>query len=178
MLTEEFLPELIKKFGQNLHIWSAACSTGEEPYSLVMALSGHMDLSRIHIHATDLDKQVLAKAKVGLYSEKSISNVPAEYKEKYFKKIGSSYQISDQIKRCVDFREHNLLRDPYPRDYHLIVCRNVVIYFTDDAKMEVYKRFYSSLRPGGVLFIGNTEQVSDHKSIGFKRRYSFYYEKQ
>ena len=94
---------------------------------LVMALSKHIPLSNIHITATDLDKQVLQKAQVGLYNEKSIANVPPEFKCKYFKQIGKSFQISDEIKRCVTFKEHNLLKDPYPRDFDMILCRNVVI---------------------------------------------------
>jgi chemotaxis protein methyltransferase CheR len=177
LLTNEFTPELIEKFGKDLHVWSAACSTGDEPYSLVMALSKHIDISRIRIHATDLDKQVIATAKVGLYSAKSIANVPQQYKSKFFTQIGNSYQISDQVKRCVDFKEHNLLADSYPKGCHLIVCRNVVIYFTDEAKTDVYQKFSDSLRPGGILFIGSTEQVTNYRELGFKRRYSFYYEK-
>ena len=177
LLVREFVPELIKKFGTNLHIWSAACSTGDEPYSLVMALSKHLDLSKIKITATDIDKQVIATAKVGLYSEKSIANVPDEFKRKYFTKVGNSYQISEQIKKGVDVREHNLLSDPYPRDCHMIVCRNVLIYFTEEAKNEVYEKFAKSLKDGGILFIGSTEQVTDYKGMGYKRRYSFYYEK-
>ena len=177
LLEKEFIPELIQKFGKNLRIWSAACSTGDEPYSLVMALSRHLDLSKIKIYATDIDKQVIATAKVGLYSEKSIANVPAEYKKKFFTKIGNSYQISEQVKKCVEFKEHNLLADPYPRDYHLIVCRNVLIYFTDEAKTEVYRKFAESLKETGILFIGSTEQVTSYKELGYKRRYSFYYEK-
>lgn len=177
-LVNEFVPELIHKFGTNLRIWSAACSTGDEPYSLVMALSEHLDLSKIKIYATDIDKQVIATAKVGLYSEKSIANVPEVYKKKFFTKVGQSYQISEQVKRCVEFKEHNLLSDPYPKDCHLIVCRNVLIYFTDEAKNEVYEKFAKALKDGGILFIGSTEQVTDYKSMGYKRRYSFYYEKE
>lgn len=177
LLTNEFVPELMKKFGSNLRIWSAACSTGDEPYSLVMALSKHLDLSKIKILATDIDKQVIATAKVGLYSAKSIANVPEEYKKKFFTKIGDSYQISEQVKKCVEFKEHNLLADPYPEDYHLIVCRNVLIYFTDEAKDNVYMKFAKSLKNTGILFIGSTEQVTGYKDMGYKRRYSFYYEK-
>lgn len=177
LLDKEFIPELIRKYGESLRIWSAACSTGDEPYSLVMALSRHLDLSKIKITATDIDKQVIATAKVGLYSEKSISNVPEDLKRKYFTKVGSSYQISEDIKRRVEFKEHNLLADQYPRDCHMIVCRNVLIYFTDEAKNSVYAGFAKSLKDGGILFIGSTEQVTEYKSMGYKRRYSFYYEK-
>ncbi len=177
LFVKEFAPELIEKFGKRLTIWSAACSTGDEPYSLVMALSKFLDLSQIKIIATDIDKQILAQAKVGLYSEKSIANVPTEYKKKYFTKVGPSYQIDEKIKKCVDFRQHNLLRDKYIENCDLIVCRNVLIYFTDEAKFEVYGKFAKSLKEKGILFIGNTEQIIDYATLGYKRRYSFYYEK-
>ena len=84
LMTKEFIPELMKHSGQNLKIWSAACSTGDEPYSLVMALSQHLPLNKIKIFATDIDKQVIATAKVGLYNAKSIAGVPADLKKKFF----------------------------------------------------------------------------------------------
>ncbi len=176
-MDEVVFPELIKKFGQNLKIWSAACSTGDEPYSLVMALSKHVPLNKISIYATDIDKQILAKAKVGLYNEKSIEGVPAEFKTKYFEKIGGSYKIKDEIKNRVDFHQHNLLADKYETGFHMIVCRNVLIYFTDEAKDDIFKKYYSSLRPGGVLFIGSTEQIMNYAEVGYKRKNSFFYEK-
>lgn len=177
IMDKEIIPELINRFGKNLKIWSAACSTGDEPYSLVMAFSRHLPLNQIKIYATDLDKQVIAKAKAGLYAEKSIANVPDDFKKKYFTKIGPSYQISDEIKSRVDFKEHNLLKDTYPTDCHLIVCRNVLIYFTEEAKEDVFRKFQKSLKPGGFLFIGSTEQIINHKEIGFDRKNSFFYEK-
>lgn len=177
IMDEQVIPELIKKFGKNLKVWSAACSTGDEPYSLVMALSKHLPLNNIKIYATDLDKQVIAKAKVGLYSEKSITAVPDDLKKKYFTKVGTSYKISDEIKARVEFREHNLLKDTYPSDYHLIVCRNVLIYFTEEAKDEVFRKFYKSLASGGILFIGSTEQIINYKEMGYDRKNSFFYQK-
>ncbi|MDE7340152.1 MAG: protein-glutamate O-methyltransferase CheR [Lachnospiraceae bacterium] len=177
IMDREIIPELIRKFGKNLKIWSAACSTGDEPYSLVMAFSRHLPLNQIKIFATDLDKQVIAKAKTGLYVEKSIASVPDDFKKKYFTKIGPSYQISNEIKSRVEFKEHNLLKDTYPTDCHLIVCRNVLIYFTEEAKDEVFRKFQKCLKPGGFLFIGSTEQIINHKEIGFERRNSFFYEK-
>ena len=175
ILDEEVFPDLIKKFGKNLKVWSAACSTGDEPYSLVMALSRHLPLNNIKIQATDIDKQVIAKAKVGLYSEKSIANVPADFKKKYFTKIGASYQIADEIKTRVDFKEHNLLRDPYPTNCDLIVCRNVLIYFTDEAKQDIYMKFNKSLKDKGVLFIGSTEQIINYKELNYERSSSFFF---
>ncbi len=178
LLVGTYAPELIERFGKRLKIWSAACSTGDEPYSLVMALSELIDINQITITATDLDKQVIAQAKTGLYSAKSIAGVPDAYKKKFFTKVGQSYQIADEIKRRVQFKQHNLLLDKYVSDYHLIVCRNVLIYFTEEAKHDVYVKFQKSLAKGGLLFIGSTEQVMDYKNIGYKRRSSFYYEKE
>ena len=177
IMDKDIFPDLIKRYGKRLKIWSAACSTGDEPYSLVMALSRHLPLNSIKIYATDLDKQVIATAKTGLYSAKSIASVPDDLKKKYFTKIGPSYQISEDIKARVDFKEHNLLKDTYPTDYHMIVCRNVLIYFTEEAKDEVFRKFQRSLVSGGYLFIGSTEQIINYKEIGFKRKNSFFYEK-
>lgn len=177
-LDEEIIPDMIKRSGRNLKIWSAACSTGDEPYSLVMTLSRHVPLSCIKIIATDIDNQVLEKAEVGLYNEKSIASVPAEFKEKYFNKIGEkNYQISDEIKKRVEFKKHNLLKDTYPKDLDMIVCRNVVIYFTDDAKNQIYTKFNDSLKQEGVLFVGNTEQIINAKELGFTSLRSFFYVK-
>lgn len=177
MMDEEVIPELIQKFGKNLKIWSAACSTGDEPYSLVMALSKHIPLNMIRIYATDIDKQVIEKAKAGLYSPKSITSVPDDLKKKYFTDVGGAYQISDEIKSRVTFKEHNLILNDYQKDFNFIVCRNVLIYFTEEAKEEVFAKFYDSLAPGGVLFIGSTEQITSYKQIGYLRKSSFYYEK-
>ena len=177
LMDKVFIPELISKFGKNLKIWSAACSTGDEPYSLVMALSRHLPLNQIKIYATDLDKQVLAAAKTGLYAEKSLAGVPKDLRDKYFTKVGNSYQISNEIKARVDFKEHNLLKDPYNKGYHFIVCRNVLIYFTEEAKDEMFMKFSNSLCNGGIFFIGSTEQIMNHKKYGFERRNSFYYER-
>lgn len=177
LMDKTFIPELIKKFGKNLKIWSAACSTGDEPYSLVMALSRHLPLNQIKIIATDIDKQVIAQAKTGIYAEKSLASVPDDLKKKYFTKVGSSYQISNEIKSRVEFKEQNLLKDQYPTGCHFIICRNVLIYFTDEAKDEIYQKFADSMAEGAFFFIGSTEQVMNHKKYGFERRNSFYYEK-
>ena len=177
LMDKQFIPMLIEKFGKNLKIWSAACSTGDEPYSLVMALSRHLPLNQIKIIATDIDKQILAQAKVGIYNEKSIASVPKDLRDKYFTKIGNSYQISNEIKSRVDFRQHNLIKDPYPDKCDFIICRNVLIYFTEEAKDDVFRKFCKSLKTGGFLFIGSTEQIMNHREMGYERKNSFYYEK-
>ncbi|MDO4508620.1 MAG: protein-glutamate O-methyltransferase CheR [Lachnospiraceae bacterium] len=177
LMDKQFIPMLIEKFGKNLKIWSAACSTGDEPYSLVMALSRHLPLNQIKIIATDIDKQILSQAKVGIYNEKSIASVPKDLRDKYFTKIGNSYQISNEIKSRVDFRQHNLIKDPYPDKCDFIICRNVLIYFTEEAKDDVFRKFCKSLKTGGFLFIGSTEQIMNHREMGYERKNSFYYEK-
>ena len=177
LMDKQFIPMLIEKFGKNLKIWSAACSTGDEPYSLVMALSRHLPLNQIKIIATDIDKQILAQAKVGIYNEKSIASVPKDLRDKEFTKIGNSYQISNEIKSRVDFRQHNLIKDPYPDKCDFIICRNVLIYFTEEAKDDVFRKFCKSLKTGGFLFIGSTEQIMNHREMGYERKNSFYYEK-
>ena len=176
-LAKNVFPNLIKKFGNSLKIWSAACSTGDEPYSLAMCHSDYVPLNKIRILATDINDLVIDKAKIGLYTDKSIAGVPEAKKKKFFKKNGDFYQISDEIRNCVTFKQHDLLKDPYPKDFHLIVCRNVLIYFTEEAKDEIFSKYYDSLADGGVLFIGSTEQILKHKEIGFKRMDSFFYER-
>ena len=177
ILDKDVFPTLIQRYGKNLKIWSAACSTGDEPYSLVMALSRHLPLNNIKIIATDIDKQVIAKAKMGLYNEKSIAAVPKDLKEKYFTKVGASYQISDAVKSRVEFKEHNLLKDSYPSDCNLIVCRNVMIYFTEEAKQDIYKMFNAALKSKGILFIGSTEQIMNYKELNYERYKSFFYQR-
>lgn len=178
LLKDEILPSMFEKFGKNLKIWSAACSTGDEPYSLVMMLSNFMPLNKIKIIATDLDRKVLEKASLGLYNEKSLKAVPDEFIDKYFVKItDKTYQISDSIKACVDFKQHDLLKDKYPSNCDLIVCRNVLIYFTDEAKEKIYSDFHNALKQDGILFVGSTEQIIQANHIGYDNYRSFFYKK-
>ena len=148
-LEEKVIPELIKNYGHGIRIWSAACSTGDEPYSLAMLLTKFLPLNQIHIIATDIDKQVLEKAHMGLYKDRSLAALPKEF----------------------------LLKDSYPEHCHLILCRNVLIYFTEEAKLEIYKKFNDSLVSGGVLFVGSTEQISNYKDINYSSTRSFFYKK-
>lgn len=178
LLNEEILPRLFERFGKDIKVWSAACSTGDEPYSLVMLLSNFMPLNKIKIIATDIDKKVLEKASIGLYNEKSLKAVPDEFINKYFTKItDKTYQISDNIKACVEFKQHDLLKDKYPSNCDLIVCRNVLIYFTDEAKEKIYLDFHDALKQDAILFVGSTEQIIQANQIGFDNYRSFFYKK-
>ena len=176
ILQNKLLPDIIKDDG--VKVWSAACSTGDEPYSLAMLLNSYLPTSKIKIHATDIDKQVLAKARSGIYSEKSIKGLPESFRRKYFVHLGDgAYEISEEIRKCVFFKEHDLLSSIYPMDFDLIVCRNVLIYFTDEAKDGIIRRFYRSLKTNGVLFLGSTEQILYPKELGFVPISSFFYKK-
>ncbi len=175
---KQMIPYLEKNFGKRLNIWSAACSTGDEPYTIAMILSKYYPLSQIKITATDIDEDVLAFAKEGVYSAKSVSGLPKEFLSKHFRQDDNRYIINDDIKKCVDFKKHNLLKDRFPVNMHMIVCRNVVIYFTDEAKDDIYNKFHNSLVNEGILFIGNTEQIMHAKEIGFTSMDSFFYVKQ
>lgn len=174
ILEKDVVSQLVKR--GSFRVWSAACSTGDEPYSLAMLFSKYIASSRVSITATDIDKQVLAQANIGIYHEKSLKGLPAELKSRYMVKISDdTYQVCNEIKRCVTFKEHNLLKDPYPTGCDLIVCRNVLIYFTEEAKDDIYRKFYRALNPGGVLFIGSTEQILYPDKFGLKSISSFFY---
>lgn len=176
VLNKTIYPRLLKN-SKRLKIWSAACSTGEEPYSLAMVLASHVPLQDVAIYATDLDKGAIERAKVGLYGKNAIKNVPQQALKDYFVNDGAHYQVTDAIKRTVTFRQHNLLNDRYQTGYDLIVCRNVMIYFTEEAKDQIYMNFSKSLKPGGILFVGSTEQIFNPEKYGLESIETFFYRK-
>lgn len=177
-LEESIIPYLLERFGRRLRIWSAACSTGDEPYSLAMVLSDFLPLNQVEIIATDLDKEVLSKAKKGWYNEKSIKGLPEKYRKKFFVKDESGlYKVSDSLKSCITFKEHNLLKDAYPSNIDLVVCRNVLIYFTEQAKDNIYKNIAKAMKKDGILFVGSTEQIISSEQYGLETFKSFFYKK-
>lgn len=177
VLEKDIIPMLFTKT-RNLKIWSAACSTGEEPYSLTMMLLNKFPQVSFKIVATDIDKDVLAKAQDGTYAARYLESMPKEYLNKFFVNEGETYRIKDEIKRFVEFRHHNLLSDSYPQDCDLIVCRNVLIYFTEEAKAEIYNKFNKALKPEGVLFVGSTEQIILANKYRFNPIKTFFYKKE
>ncbi|MBS4539938.1 protein-glutamate O-methyltransferase CheR [Clostridium sp. D2Q-11] len=176
VLDNEIIPNLLKT-KKKLKVWSSACSTGEEPYSLVMLLSKFTSLSNVSVLATDIDESAIEKAKLGLYSEKSLKELPTEFKDKYFDRIENTYRIKDDVKNRVTFKKMNLLDDKYPTDCDLILCRNVMIYFTEEAKSIMYKKFYSALSNVGVLFVGSTEQIIFPNKYNLQAIETFFYNK-
>lgn len=176
VLEQRILPDLLER-NKRLKIWSAACSTGEEPYTIAMVLSKHIPLSRVKILGTDIDENALARAKLGVYTERSLNEIPSEMKKKYFIKQGASYKISDEIIKTVQFKKQNLLADPFESHFDLIVCRNVLIYFTEEAKEILYKKFSGALKNQGVFFVGSTEQIFNADRFQLSSIETFFYQK-
>jgi len=174
-LRQVILPE-ISRLGSPLKVWSAGCSYGAEPYSLAILLEEIRPLS-YHILATDVDETILNKAREGYFAPEDMRNVSSQWRQKYFVQLDNRYQVKPELKRNITFRKHNLLADPFDGGFHLIVCRNVVIYFTEEAKDRLYRRFFQSLVPGGVLFVGSTERIFNYRELGFEMPLSFFYRK-
>ncbi len=177
VLRDRFLPLMLENRTSRLRLWSAACSTGEEPYTLTMILNELGVMERCSVLATDLDSTVLHKAKEGVYLERSLRDVPSNCKSKYFQSSEGAYVISDILKRGIRFEQQNLLHDPFESGFDLIVCRNVMIYFTDEAKHLLYHKFAAALKSGGILFVGSTEQIFSPGQYGLETADTFFYRK-
>lgn len=169
VLTNYVLPELIRKkvADQPFNLWSAGCSTGEEPYSLAIALLEKVNplVYPFKVWGTDISETVLAKARQGYYQPSVLRSTPSDYLKKYFLKIesreGAIYQISDTVKQLVQFTSFNFkeLDRCLLKDQDIIFCQNVLIYFSADYRMTVVTELCQRLRPGGFLFLGPGEVV-------------------
>lgn len=168
--------ELSPNFGR-LKIWSAACSIGSEPYSLAILMRKHRIQSAGKILATDIDEKVLIRAREGSYREYELKNVQEDVLEKYFKQDDKQFAIAPAIKNMVHFEKHNLLADPFDKGYHLIICRNVIIYFKKEVKETLYRKFSESLVSGGILFTGATETIYKPETYGLEKIGKFLYRK-
>ncbi|OOC60868.1 CheR family methyltransferase [Paenibacillus ihbetae] len=177
ILKEKILPSIAEQNPGTLKLWSAACSTGEEPYTLAMILAEKKLLNRARITASDIDEGALQKAKEGMYLERSLKDVPQEVASRYFTEEGALYRFSDSLKKEIVFQKQNLLTDRFETGFDLIVCRNVMIYFTEDAKHKLYMKFAASLKPGGFLFVGSTEQIFNPGQYGLESNETFFYRK-
>ncbi|MFA6990397.1 MAG: protein-glutamate O-methyltransferase CheR [Candidatus Gastranaerophilaceae bacterium] len=175
-LSTIYFPEFFKK-KKTIKIWSAGCSIGAEIYSICMILDKMGKLNNAELVASDFDQKIVEKAKSGLYNQLEIGTVPNDYK-KYFTQINeNNYQIDKKFISKIKFQKQDLLNSNFEKGFDLILCRNVVIYFTDEAKNKLYKCFYESLNADGILFIGSTERILGHVELGYKLRTSFFYQK-
>ncbi len=177
VLADEILPELMQRH-RKIKIWSAGCSTGEEAYTLaILAKEKKLPLDG-KILATDIDKGVLEKAAIGLYGQRAVEAVPQQYMHKYFVSQGDYFRVSNELKDLIVFQRQDLIRDNFSTGFSLILCRNVVIYFTEESKNRLYQKFTDSLLEHGILFIGSTEQIFQARSLGLSSRATFFYQKQ
>ncbi len=180
------IPELVKKKsypGASLRIWSAGCSTGEEPYTIAMILAAGTVDRPIQILATDVSQDALKAAREGIYTARSVRDVPQDYLNRFFTRKGNHYLLDESIKRMVEFRYFNLVTEPYPliemSGWDIIFCRNVTIYFQAEATRKVIHNFYRSLREGGYLFAGYSESlryISDEFDT-LQQEGAFFYQK-
>ena len=160
------LPELSKiKKEKKLRIWSAACSTGEEPYTLAICILENMHLFNgwdIEILATDIAPSVLEFGQIGQYSGRRIEKVPQPFLKKYFiqdEKNPESYTVKKELKNLVNFYYLNFFKNPFPKDLDIIFCRNVMIYFDKTHQRELIESFYTCIKDFGYLFIGHSETL-------------------
>ncbi|AFM39895.1 methylase of chemotaxis methyl-accepting protein [Desulfosporosinus acidiphilus SJ4] len=169
---EEVLPELLQsKQDKDLRIWSAGCSSGEEPYTLAMIIDEVLGEQKKYwdarILATDLSQQVLESALQGVYSKDKVDSLPPNWRLKYFSKLSSDeYSLTESLRQEVIFRKFNLMEEVFPfrKKFDVIFCRNVMIYFDMETKKKLVEKFYDITNQDGYLFIGHSESVNRSES--------------
>jgi chemotaxis protein methyltransferase CheR len=161
------LPELhVKKFWKNprtLRIWSAGCSSGEEPYSIAITIANSLSFSdswNVEILATDVGRHALKLAERGVYSGRSLGSVSPEQLSAHFTKGSGGYQVKPRLRKLVTFTQMNLAAAVYVGRMDMIFCMNVLIYFSEERRRTLVQRFYDTLEPGGYLFLGHSESIS------------------
>lgn len=174
-LEKKVIPDLLKN-SSKLKIWSAGCSYGAEAHSLACILAANFPGPHT-VLGTDIDQEVLAKAKVGLFNDADMRCVPEAYRKSFFTKQTEGWQAEQSIRKYLTFKTGNLLGDRFETGFDLILCRNVVIYFTDEAKDDLYRKFFAALKPGGILFVGGTERIFRADDMGFSTKLPYFYQK-
>lgn len=178
-LVNSILPEIVqRKTDQStIRIWCIPSSSGEEPYSVALYLMERWAaISKwdVEIISSDIDTGILHKARVGRYSQRSIQHVPAAWLNKYFKRIGDEYQINEDLRQAVEFTRVNLAEPtdtrPY-RNFDVIFCRNLLIYFDDASRKSAAETFYDALKPGGFICLGHSESMSRISSLYKVRKF-------
>jgi len=163
-LVNEIVPEFQQQLSRPVSIWSAGCSSGEEPYTVLMLAreAGLQPGRDIHVYASDISRRILHKARRGVYRDASFRDTDDYYREKYFTEKDGSWWIRDEVKRHVDFIHLNLIdrgRMALLGTMDVILCRNVIIYFDVETKRNVIAAFHDKLQPGGYLLVGHSESL-------------------
>lgn len=163
--------EQLRAKSRTLRIWSAGCSTGQEPYNIAMVLDQYFGSRGSQwdttILASDISMRVLSAAQQGIYKEEELKDISPEWKKKYFRPVeGGQFQVVDRLRKEVIFRSFNLM-DPFPyrQPFDLIFCRNVMIYFDGDTKARLVQKFFDHTANGGFLFIGHSESLSSQAPL-------------
>jgi chemotaxis protein methyltransferase CheR len=170
-LEKKILPELLSSSKRWVRIWSAGCATGEEPYSLAMLV--HEVFRRkgndckVNIYASDLDKSALAKAEKGEYNSRMVQCIDEKLVSRYFEPEGEVYRVKPFVKKLIQFEEVDLMTVPKHRHLDLILCRNVMIYFSKEIQQKIHLNFHDSLKAEGYLITGKTEFVSGEAAEKF-----------
>ena len=169
-LRDEVLPGLIQRArnGGRVRIWSAACSDGQEPYSIALTVLGLLPNAAdydFRILATDIDPKILAAARAGAYDEGALETVSPAMRKQWFREVDvggrRKFQVDDRVKKLITFNELNLMAQwPFKGGFDIIFCRNVVIYFDEPTQVKIWSRFSQLLPEGGHLYIGHSERVS------------------
>jgi chemotaxis protein methyltransferase CheR len=161
------LPELhVSKFWKNprtLRVWSAGCSTGEEPYSIAITIVDSLSFAEawnVEILATDVGRHALKHAEKGVYSGRSLASVSEKQLATHFSAVDNAYHVKPRLKKMITFAPMNLAAPVYVGRMDLIFCMNVLIYFTEERRRALVQRFYDALEPGGYLFLGHSESIS------------------
>lgn len=167
-LEKKILPEMQdRKFWESprtLRIWSAGCSTGEEPYSIAVTLCESLkfvEAWEIEILATDISRRALRHAERGVYSKRSLQNVSLGQVDAYFTSSKHGYQVRPRIRRMISFAQMNLIEPVYVGKFDCIFCMNVLMYFSDERRLAILRRYYEALEPGGYFLLGHAETLSN-----------------
>ncbi len=178
VLRSNVLPEILKK-NPRPRIWSAGSSKGAEAYSVAMMIEDIAPGTKAQITGTDIDARMIAVARDGgPFPDSEAKNISAAHRQKFMEQRDEGHFVKPEIRSKVTFKRQNLLTDRFDRNFDLIMCRNVVIYFTDAAKHDLNTRFSDSLKPGGILFIGGTESILNPTEFGFERDGAAFYRKE
>lgn len=177
-LIDDVLPEIVaaKEPGQTIRIWVVPSSSGEEAYSIAMSLLERwkgIDRWDVEIISSDIDTGILHRARAGRYGTRSVRGVPETYMQKYFRRDGDDYQICDDLRESVEFTRVNLMDAADVRGYRnfdVIFCRNLLIYFDDLSRKQAAETFFDALQPGGFIFLGHSESMSRISSLFRVRR--------
>lgn len=186
MMEELLLPRYVDLLrsgeGKKIRIWSAACSYGQEPYSIAMCIAGYLqkhaiddvDMSSFEILATDISNAALNTAKSAQYDTISISRgLDEAYKQLHFKREGNGWKLNDTIRKEISFQHFNLIDGFYSQDmFDLILCRNVLIYFSESNKKQIYRKMAQALKNDGVMLIGSSELLDDGNQYFLRQQYS------